>query len=98
MGDVLGFTVADQLIRGRVTSLRGVEWDNFEVNFFVVTTPELLRDAPTTYITSFYLPGRDGALLSRLVERFPSVTVIDVDALMIQVRQVMDRVSAALAW
>lgn len=98
MGDELGFTVADQLIRGRVTSLRGVEWDNFEVNFFVVTTPDLLRDAPTTYITAFYLPGSDGALLGRLVERFPSVTVIDVDALMIQVRQVMNRVSAALAW
>ena len=36
--------------------------------------------------------------MAELVERFPSVTVIDIDALMRQVRQVMDRVAQALTW
>lgn len=98
LGDTLEFSVADRRVSGRVTSLREVEWDNFEVNFFVVTTPDLLRDTPTTWITSFHLPPGDATLMTRLVARFPSVTVIDVDALMRQVRQVMSRVAGALTW
>lgn len=85
-------------MRGRVTNLRQVEWDNFEVNFFVVTTPDLLVGTPATFITSFHLPQAQQGIMPRLVARYPSVTVFDVDALMRQVRLVMDRVTSALLW
>lgn len=98
LGDDLSFLVADREIHGRITSLRKVDWENFQVNFFVVTTHDLLATAPATYITSFRLDGAEPALMAQLVERFPSVTVIDIDALMRQVRQVMDRVAQALTW
>lgn len=98
LGDDLTFLVADHEVHGRITSLRKVDWENFQVNFFVVTTPELLAAAPATFITSFRLDGAEPKLMSALVERFPSVTVIDIDALMRQVRQVMDRVAQALTW
>ena len=98
LGDDLSFLVADREMRGRVTSLRKVDWDNFQVNFFVVTTPDLLASAPATYITSFRLDGATAGLMAQLVAQFPSVTVIDIDALMRQVRQVMDRVAQALTW
>ncbi|MBK8959847.1 MAG: ABC transporter permease [Proteobacteria bacterium] len=98
LGDELTFLIADREVHGRITSLRKVDWENFQVNFFVVTTPELLASAPATYITSFRLEGAEPGLMAEMVERFPSVTVIDIDALMRQVRQVMDRVAQALTW
>ena len=98
LGDDLSFLVADREMHGRITSLRKVDWENFQVNFFVVTTHDLLATAPATYITSFRLDRAEPALMAELVERFPSVTVIDIDALMRQVRQVMDRVAQALTW
>ncbi len=98
LGDDLTFLIADREMHGRITSLRKVDWENFQVNFFVVTTPDLLAAAPATYITSFRLDGAEPGLMAELVERFPSVTVIDIDALMRQVRQVMDRVAQALTW
>ena len=98
LGDDLSFLVADREMHGRITSLRKVDWENFQVNFFVVTTHDLLASAPATYITSFRLDRAEPALMAELVERFPSVTVIDIDALMRQVRQVMDRVAQALTW
>ena len=98
LGDDLGFLVADREVHGRITSLRKVDWENFQVNFFVVTTPDMLAAAPATYITSFRLDGAEPALMAELVARFPSVTVIDIDALMRQVREVMDRVAQALTW
>jgi putative ABC transport system permease protein len=98
LGDELTFLVADREMHGRITSLRKVDWENFQVNFFVVTTPDMLAAAPATYITSFRLDAAEPGLMAALVERFPSVTVIDIDALMRQVRQVMDRVAQALTW
>ncbi len=59
LGDDLSFLVADREVHGRITSLRKVDWENFQVNFFVVTTPDMLAAAPATYITSFRLDGAE---------------------------------------
>ncbi len=98
LNDELRFQVADKGVTGRVTSLRHVEWDSFEVNFFVVSTPDLLTSQPATFITSFFLESEQRSLLSELVAEFPSVTVIDVDTLMTQIRGVMQRIGASLTW
>ena len=98
LGDELTFLVAEQEMHGHVTSLRKVDWDNFQVNFFVVTTLDLLATAPATYITSFRLDSTSPGLMAQLVAQFPSVTVVDIEVLMGQVRQVMDRVAQALSW
>jgi len=96
LGDHLRFTIAGQELNARVSSLRSVAWDSFRVNFFVILPPGVLERFPATYITSFYLPEDRGELLTRLIQRFPSVTVIDVRAIMRQVRAIMDRATLAI--
>jgi len=96
LGDRLRFTIAGQELNARVSSLRSVAWDSFRVNFFVILPPGVLERFPATYITSFYLPENRGALLTRLIQRFPSVTVIDVRAIIRQVRAIMDRATLAI--
>jgi len=91
LGDRVTFWVAGREIEAKITSLREVHWDSFNVNFFVVAPRSLLAQEPATYITSFHLPKAGEALLPELVRAFPSVTLLDVDALMTQVRTVMDR-------
>jgi putative ABC transport system permease protein len=98
MGDRLTFRVAGENVEGTVTSLRKVHWDSFNVNFFVVAPPGLLADMPTTYITSFRLDETGDGLLADAVRRFPSVTVLDVRALMDQVRSIMDRATLAVEY
>ncbi len=98
LGDVLTYQVADRQVQATVTSLRGVDWDNLQVNFFVVAPPPLLRGHPTTYITSFKLPTDKGAFLATLVRSFPSTTAIDVRAMLAHVRNVMDRSVAAVEY
>ncbi len=95
MGDVIAYDVAGSEISGRITSLREVSWDSFKVNFFVIGTRHMLVDMPTQYISSFYLPSETNHLMDKLVLKYPSVTVLDVDALMLRVRTVIDRVSYA---
>lgn len=96
LGDRLTFRIAGQELTTRVTSLRTVEWDSFNVNFFIVMPPGVLEDYPQTYITSFHLPATEHRVLARLVERFPSVTVLDVAALMDKVRAVMTHATRAI--
>ncbi len=91
LGDRLGFWVSGREIQAEITSLRQVQWDSFNVNFFVIAPRSLLGSEAATYVTSFHLPDEREALVADLVRKFPSVTLFDVDALIGQVRQVMDR-------
>lgn len=96
LGDQLSYQVAGQNFTARITSLRKVEWDSFRVNFFVIAPPGLLQHYPASYITAFYLPPGQQALLNSMVKEFPNFTVIDVAALMGHVRAMMDRIAAAV--
>jgi putative ABC transport system permease protein len=96
LGDTLTFFIAGQQIQGRIVSIREVDWDSFRVNFFVLTPPGILEAFPATYVTSFYLPEAQKTLLSDLVHRFPSVTALDVHALIGKVRAIMEQVSLGM--
>ena len=91
LGDLLTFWVSGHEVSAPVTSLRKVQWDSFNVNFFVTAAPVLLRDEDATYITSFHLAPERQSLAAELVRRFPGVTLLDVESILGQVRQVIDR-------
>ena len=96
VGDVMGFDIAGTKFTAPVTSIRKVNWDSFKPNFFVVTSPALLKSYPASWITSFYLPpGRD-EVVTGLVQRFPNVSVVDMSALMEQFQRITDQVSRAV--
>ncbi len=96
LGDFLTFRVADREIRGPITNLRAVQWDSMQVNFFVESPTTSLVDSPATFITSFRLDPANYHVLGELVRTFPSVTVIDVAALVDHVRAIMDRSASAI--
>lgn len=96
VGDVLAFDIAGERVAAKVTNLRRVDWDSFNVNFFVVAPPGLLDRYPATYITSFYLPPERAELLSALVQTFPNFLLIDVARIMSQVQHMMDQVARAV--
>lgn len=98
LGDRLGFRVGSRVVETEVTSIRSVEWDSFRPNFYMVFPPGLLDGLPVTYITSFYLPPERKTVLNELVSEFPSVTLLDVEQLMAQVRSLMDQVSMAIEY
>ena len=96
VGDRLVFDVAGESVAARVANLRKVQWDSFRPNFFVLVSPGALEGAAGTYMTSVHLQPEQRRLLAPLVRRFPGVSVFDVDAVLVQVRQVADRASRAV--
>ncbi len=98
VGDDLTFNVAGEEIEAPVTSLRTIEWDSFQPNFYVVLSPGLVADLPQTYLASVYVPRDRVEMLSRLVRQFPGVTVLDLEVILSQVRSVIDKASMAVQY
>jgi putative ABC transport system permease protein len=97
LGDSLTYDVAGTRFTAKVTNLRKVLWDSMKVNFFVIATPGLLKDAPVSYLTSFYLPPdklRVGDALSR---EFSNLLVIDTGAMITQVQGIIEQISQTIS-
>jgi len=98
IGDELQFDVAGESLTVRVASIRKIRWDSFRPNFFLVFPPGLLDGAAGTYMTSVYLTPAQRPALVDLVKRFPTISVFDVDAILKQIRDIMDRASLAVQY
>ncbi|MCB1637520.1 MAG: FtsX-like permease family protein, partial [Thiothrix sp.] len=96
LGDRLTFDVAGQVFEEPVTSIREVRWDSMEPNFFVAASGGALEKMPRTFITSLYIPPGQEDSISRLVQNFPGVTVIDTGAILAQVRELVGQATFAV--
>jgi len=98
VGDILRFDVAGRPADVLVSGLRSVRWDSFEVNFFALLSPEVLRGASASYITSLHIPAASADLKRDLVQTHPNITVFDVGVIVAQLRQMLDRTLSAVQW
>jgi putative ABC transport system permease protein len=98
LGDKLTFDIAGETLTVEVASIRKIRWDSFRPNFFLVFPPNLLDGAAGTYMTSVYLTPSQRPALVDLVRQFPTISVFDVDAILKQIRDIMDRASLAVQY
>ena len=96
IGDSLSFLVGSQPLEARVGSIRQLDWQSMQPNFFLVFPPKLLTDYPATFMTSFHLGVEDKLFLNDFIRQFPTITVIEMDAVIAQIRSIVDQVSAAI--
>lgn len=98
LGDTLTYSIGGQEITVRITSTRRIQWDSFRPNFFMVLNPGSVENVPHTYITSFHVPPDRRGVMLDLARRFPSLSIIDIDATLEQVRSAMDRAALAVQY
>jgi putative ABC transport system permease protein len=98
LGDHLVFSVGGVNREAKVTSLREINWDNFQPNFFMIFQPGTLKDLPATYLTSFYLAAGHDQQIVDLSRAFPAVTILQVEALLEQLRSILAQVTLAVEY
>ncbi|HUF71292.1 MAG TPA: FtsX-like permease family protein [Gammaproteobacteria bacterium] len=98
LGDTVTFSVGGETLTVTITSLRSVQWDTFRPNFFMVLNPGIASQYPHTYLSSFYVPPEDRAIMLDLARRFPAVSAIDIGAVLDQVRRAMSRATMAVQY
>lgn len=95
LGDVLVFESGARTFQATVTSLREVEWNSFNINFFILLTPDAGEALPHQHIASFYWPDDDASALKPFSQNHPNVSILDVGALIERVFNIIASVSRA---
>lgn len=98
LGDQLTYTVAGQLIKAKVASIRQVKWDNFRPNFYMVFAPGHIDGFHHTWLNSFYLDAKEGDKLLELNRTFKAVSLIPVEQILNQVRDILRQTTAAVEY
>ena len=96
LGDNLTFQLGSEVITVPVTSIRGVNWQSMQPNFYMIFNPQVLADYPASYISSLYVPVDSKVQLQKFLNTYPTISVIDVDAMILQLRKVIEQVSKAV--
>ncbi len=96
LGDSLTFGIQGRELVAQVASIRTVFWDNMQPNFYIIFSPGALDDFPAMFMTSFFLDKHQKLFLNQLLSQHPTMTVIEVDALLEQMQRVLSQVTLAI--
>jgi putative ABC transport system permease protein len=96
LGDSMTLRFGDQEVSASISSIREVDWDSFRVNFFMMLDPAHGEVLPHSLVSSFHVPPATN--LSSLARQMPSLSLIDVNAILDRVRDIIGRVSSAVTW
>ena len=96
LGDTLSFQIGSEEVLVAVTSVREVDWQSMQPNFFMIFNSQVLNNFPASYIASLYVPDGSKAQFQRFMSQYPTISMIDVDAMIGQLRMVIAQVSVAV--
>lgn len=101
----LGLKIGDQLevnILGRtfdvtIANLRKFEWGQMNFNFVMIFSPNILRDAPHSYMASLKADeANEAAVHIALTDAFPGVTTIRVKELIDSVNDILGQIETSV--
>lgn len=98
LGDSLLFDVQGVPMQTTVASIRKVDFQRPEPNFFVLFPAGVLEAAPQFFATTVFVDSEEKkvALQSAIVAEFPNVSAIDISAVLTSVRGFLDKISIAV--
>ncbi|MCE9596250.1 MAG: ABC transporter permease [Planctomycetes bacterium] len=80
-----------------VTSLRDVEWESFQINFFLVAEPGALDDAPHALLGAARIDAEsENAVQDELARLAPNVTMLRMRSILEKVAAVLGRLGLAV--
>lgn len=98
LGDELQFEIQGVPLKTHVASLRNVDWQRVQPNFFVVFPEGALEEAPQFWAVVAWAQSNQAAanLQRRVVERFPNVSAIDLSLILNTLNSILSKVTAAM--
>jgi putative ABC transport system permease protein len=95
VGDEINFDVQGVPVRTRVGSLRSVEWQRLQANFFVVFPEGVLEAAPKFFVvaTRARSPEHSASVQQAVVRAYPGVSAIDLGLVLQTLDGIFDKVS-----
>lgn len=96
VGDQLTIRIAADEFSVEVASIRKVNWESMQPNFFVIFPDQLLLKFPNMLFTSFYLEPDEKRRVGELLDVIPTLTIIELDVAIAEIKTIIDQVSQAI--
>lgn len=101
VGGTITFDILGRKITAKVTSIRRVDWRNSRTGFYVLFRPGTLENAPQMFIAAIDGPTeqKERSRFQRLiVDRFPSISIIDVMDIVRDIRRLLNHVTLGISF
>lgn len=98
LGDTITLLVNEQPIEAKVTSFRKVDWGSLKPNFVMILSPNMAGKVPVTYFSAAKLHDRDTKGISQLLQRYPTISMIDIKSQIEQAQSIIAQVSLAIGF
>jgi len=98
LGDTITILVNEQAFDAKVTSFRSVDWGTLKPNFVMILSPNMAGKVPVTYFSAAQLKDTHTKGISQLLQRYPTVSMIDIKSQMEQAQSIIAQVSLAIGF
>lgn len=96
LGDQLTFTIGSDEFTVPVTSIRDVNWQSRQLNFYMIFNKATFSDIDSTSLSAWRVAEETKPLMFDFLSQYPSISVIDIDAIMKQLTTMVDQMSIAI--
>ncbi len=96
LGDILHLSVASRSVDVKVTSIRQVQWDSFNPNFFIILDRPLQSADQANWLTSFYLADDNQTAFNQWLRNHPTVTVVEIKQTLKLMQEIIDQISLTI--
>jgi putative ABC transport system permease protein len=98
VGDTLVFDVQGRSVETVVGSIRLVDWNRMQTNFFVVFPDGVLEAAPQTFVVVSRAAdaGESGRAQASIVQAFPNVSAVDLTLIIEVIEELFSRLAAVI--
>ena len=96
LGQKLTFNVAGIEHEAIFSNAREVDWSSMQPNFFFIFNQPLVESNSASYMASVFIAPEDRSKLGPLLREQPTISMIDVDQILKQVKSVVAQLSLAV--
>jgi len=98
VGDTLEFDIQGIGVSGKITNIREVNWSDMKPNFVVIFSNGELNNAPSHYISSFYISDskKRYEIQKELVRKYPNLTIFDIEKTISSLNSIFEKVNSII--
>ncbi len=100
LGDTITVNVLGHELTAKVTNFRDVDWNSFNMNFVMIFSPQILKNAPHVWLATFKNGSKqnldEASFMREISHRFPSITVVPVHQVLSDASKLINQISTAI--
>jgi putative ABC transport system permease protein len=96
VGDTLTLAIDGNLITATIGSVRSVQWDSMNLNFYFIFNRPPIDALNANWATSFYLEAGRKDVINQLARAHPTLSIIEMDQTIEQMKRIVQRVSLSI--